>query len=177
MRKMNNRNDKISGLFIYKDPKKGTVYYDIFTKNGYNLTSSDFESYSKFTILKLMSLFSVFLFMELFKMDITSSILIAIVLFICIEIISRKTFLEKLPKIQNYQPIKKDKIHVSFAKSMGKSKLIITSILALVLSVLIAVYAYTEGYQGINLVISLILSLIMFALAVIGVLAIFHKES
>ena len=60
---------------------------------------------------------------------------------------------------------------------MSKSKLIITSILALVLSVLIAIYAYTEGYQGINLVISLILALIMFALAVIGVLAIFHKES
>ena len=31
----------LSGLFIYQDPKKGTVYYDILTKKGYVLTSSD----------------------------------------------------------------------------------------------------------------------------------------
>lgn len=176
MKRMNNRNNQISGLFIYKDPKRGNVYYDIFTKKGYNLTTSDFESYNKFTVLKLMCVFSVFLFMEIFNMNITSSILIAFFLFICVEIIFRKTFLGKLPKINNYKPMKKDRIYVNFAKSMSKSKLIFTSILALALSVLIFIYAYTEGYQGINFIFSLLLVLIMFILGIIGFLAVFYKE-
>ncbi|MBQ1287199.1 MAG: hypothetical protein IIY22_01440, partial [Erysipelotrichaceae bacterium] len=41
----------LSGIFIYQDPKKGTIYYDILSRKGYILTSSDVSTYTIYTAM------------------------------------------------------------------------------------------------------------------------------
>lgn len=172
----NSKNNEPSGLFIYHDPKYGTVYYDIFKRNGYVLTKSDYPSYSKFSILKIICLISIFLFVEFFEMDIWKAAVIGIFLYICMEVISRVTFVYKLPVINNYKPIKKEMPYQAMAKNMSKLKIVITSLIALTTTILIVIYANMQKFEGINLYTTYLLALIMAFLFICGLIAFVIKN-
>lgn len=171
----NNKKSEPSGLFIYHDPKHGIVFYDIFKRNSYVLTKSDYPSYTKFSLLKIMSLLAIFLLVEFLEMDIWKATIIGLFLFISLEAISRITFIYKLPVIENYKPIKKEKMYESMAKNMSMLRIVVTTFIALATSILIIVYAKTQGFSGMNLYATYILSLIMFILFIYGIIAIFVK--
>ena len=171
-----NTNDEINGLFIYHDPKKGCVYYDIVTKNGYVLSRSDYPSFGKFTTLKILSLASIYLFVQLFSVELWLAAVIGVGLFIAIEVIFRKTFIYNMPVIENYKPIKKDRLYVSMAKNMGMIRLIITSVIAIITATLIIIYAEIEQYEGLNKIVTYIISLVIFTLFVNGIMAINVKR-
>lgn len=177
---MTNRNinsNEPSGLFVYRDPKHGIVYYDFFRKNGYVLTKSDYSSYSKFSMLKIICLISIFLFVEFLEMEIWKATIIGVILYICMEIVSRVTFVYKLPVIEGYKPIKKDKIYDAMANKMSTFRIVVTSLIALVTAVLIIVYAYSEKFTGVNLFVTYLLALIMAILFVCGIIAIIKKKN
>lgn len=175
-KQVNNNNQELNGLFIYHDPSKGCVFYDIFKKNGYVISRSEYQSYSKFSLLKLLSIFSIYLFVELLDIDLWLATLIGIGLFIAIEIIFRKTFIYTLPVIEKYKPIKKDRLYEAFAKNMSMIRLIIATVIALITSILVIIYAKTENYGGFNEIITYIIALVMFAMFVNGVIAISIKR-
>lgn len=166
-----NTNDEINGLFIYHDPKKGCVYYDFVTKNGYVMSKSDYQSYSKFSLLKLLSIASIYLFVQFLAVELWLAAVIGIGLFIAIEIIFRKTFIYTLPVVENYKPIKKDRLYVSMAKNMGMGRLIITTLVAITASTLIVIYAKMESFEGLNLIVTYLMALVMFAMFVNGIIA------
>lgn len=171
----NNNKQEINGIFIYHDPKKGCVYYDIIKKNGYILSRSDYQTYSRFATLKLLSIFSIFLFIELLHVEIWEATLIGLALFVAIEVIFRTSFIYKLPKIEKYKPIKKDKLYEVFAEKLSLSRLIITTTMALTASILIVVYASLQEYEGLNKIITYVLAMIMFIMFVNGIIAIYNK--
>ncbi len=175
MQSNNNQKSVINGLFIYHDPKKGCVYYDFISKNGYILTKSDYSTYSKFSMLKLLSLTSIYLLIELLNFKLWQALITGISLFIIIEIIFRKTFIYKLPIIHNYQRCKKENIYVGLSRNMSYPMLILSLLASLSLAILMVLYAYTEKYTGINLVCSYILSFAMCVTFVIGVIALIYK--
>ena len=171
----NNNNVELTGLFIYHDPKRGCVYYDIINKNGYVLSKSDYQSYNNFSLWKILSLFSIYLFVQLFHIELWFSAIIGVCLFIAIEIIFRKKFLYELPKIEKYKPIKKDRLYESMAKNMGMARLMITTVIALVTATLIIIYAELEKFVGLNRIVTYIVALVMFAMFVNGIMAIYCK--
>ena len=166
-----NTNEEINGLFIYHDPKKGCVYYDIISKNGYVMSRSDYQSYSKFSFLKLLSIVSIYLFVQFFSIELWLAAVIGIGLFIAIEVIFRKTFIYNMPVVENYKPIKKDRLYVSMAKNMSMGRLIITTLVAITASTLIIIYARMENFEGLNLIVTYLMALVMFAMFVNGIIA------
>lgn len=174
--RQNNNNQELNGFFIYHDPKKGCVYYDVITKNGYVLSKSDYQSFSKFSFLKLLCVVSIYLLVELLGIELWESALIGIGLFIAIEIIFRKTFIYQMPKIEKYKPIKKDRLYESMAKNMSVVRLIITTIIALITAVLIVIYAEIEKFVGFNRIVSYAMALVIFTMFVNGIIAIIYKN-
>lgn len=175
MNKNNRNNEELNGLFIYNDPKRGCVYYDIINKNGYVLSKSDYQSFNNFSLWKILSILSIYLFVQFLNVELWIAALMGIGIFVAIEIIFRKKFLYELPKIENYKRVSKDRLYVSMAKNMGMARLIFTTIIALITATLIIIFAELQGFDGLNKIITYIMALVMFAMFVNGIMAIAYK--
>lgn len=173
--KTNNNNEELNGLFIYHDPKSGCVFYDVFKKNGYVLSKSDYPSYNKFTLFKIISILSIYLLVEFLSVELWQACLFGIVFFIAIEIIQRKTFIYQLPVLEGYKPIKKDHLYKTLAKKLNMPNLIFTTILAAATTILVIYYSIDEGFEGMNRITTYLLALIMFAMFINGILGIISK--
>ena len=166
----------LDGLFIYQDPKKGTIYYDIFTRRGYILTSSDIKTYSMYSSSFYFCILIAFLLMYTFKLTYVDTILIFIALYILIQVIFRITFLYKLPVIENYQPPKKEKVYISIANKYSSGRLIFLLLAFLALTILMPIYAYTSNMTNYNKIASYLLSFMTLVASIITLLAIISKR-
>ena len=86
---------ELKGLTIYQDPKRGTVFYDIFTKRAFNITSSDIKGYMMYSALLPLSLFVAFLCMSAFSLNMVTTLLIMFGIYIIGAILFRIFFLYK----------------------------------------------------------------------------------
>ena len=174
MLKENRKKEGINGLFIYNDGHS-TIYYDIFKKKGYYIPKSEFLNYEKFSMLKLLSLISIFLIIEIFKTGVLRAVVIGLVIFVCIEIIFRKTFIEKMTVVEKFVPTKRKRIYEAMAEKLSLPILILTTLLALVVAILIVIYANTENIQPVDSYIIYALSIVMFFMFICGIIATFKK--
>ena len=166
---------ELSGLFIYQDPKRGPVFYDIFTRNGYILTSSDVRIYSIYAAMLPMCLIVSLAMVSLFGLPYTNALIVFAAMMILSEIFFRIFFFYKLPMIENYKRPKKDNIVVSFAKDYSRTRLYILIFLLAALSVLMPYYAYMEGMSGFNLYAAWGVGIICFAGVIVSILALIVK--
>lgn len=164
----------LKGLFVYHDKNHGTVYYDIFSKNGYILSTSDVKNYNLGAVFLPLAVI-VFYFLTQFGLTTLISAIIAVVLYIVGQVLYRVLFLYKLPCIENYAKVKKDSIVSNFSKSYSKQRLAAITILLSLLFMLTGIYAKTSGYTGSLLYGIIALVVFTFVLFVISLFALIKK--
>lgn len=166
----------LNGLFIYQDPKKGTVYYDIFSKKGYVLTSSDVKKYVLYSSSLFIGLVAAALAYALFNTGIVPAALIFVVVYVILEIIFRVSFLYKLPKAENWKPFKKDSIFVAIAKMYSTTRLAILIGLLILITILMPVYANMAQMDNVNKYGSYIIAAATGIYAIINIIALIQKK-
>ena len=100
----------LTGLSIYQDPKRGTIFYDIFTKKGYILTSGDVKTYTIYTSMLPLCFIVAFAAMSLFKLDYIAALVIFLVLYAGVMVLFRIKFFYTLPEAEGFKPIKRENI-------------------------------------------------------------------
>ena len=141
----------LSGMYIYQDPKRGTIFYDILTRKGYILTSSDVKTYTIFTAMLPLSLVLALGTLSLFPGNYLIPVIFFLVMFITYQILFRVLFFYKLPVAENWHKLKRENIFVSMARSFSKTRLLLLIGMLTALSILMPLYTRMENLQGINL--------------------------
>lgn len=174
-RKMIKASD-LSGISIFQDPKRGTVFYDYLTKKAYNITTSDVRGYMVYSGMIPLCLAAAFAMMSVFSFNYVTTFLIFILLYGFTEIIFRTMYLPKLPYIEKWKPYKKDNIVVSMAKKYPKTNLIILTFLFLALTILMPMYAKLINMDQFNTIASYIVSAITGVGVIVCILALYTKN-
>ena len=167
---------ELSGLFIYQDPKRGTVFYDILTRKGYVLTSSDVKKYVLYSSTFSIAIAIAVLAHTLFHLPISYAVILFAFIYILSELIFRFTFFYKLPVAENWTPNKKDNLVTSFAKNYSKARLIILIVLLLILTILMPIYAKVSNLDQLSTIGAYIVSAITAIFAIINIIALITKN-
>ena len=142
----------LSGIFIHQDPKRGTIYYDILSRKGYILTSSDVRMYSLYSAMLPLCIIAASLSVSLFHLNYLSATILFVAFYLLAAVAFRYFFFYKLPVAKNWKPAKTESIFLYFARGYSKQRLIVLIILLLLLGVLMPLYGRIEGFEGVNLV-------------------------
>ena len=141
----------LSGFSIFQDPKRGTVFYDIVSRKGYILTTSDVRMYTLYTSMLPLSIICACLAMSMFNLGYVSTILIFAAIYLLAFMAFRFTFFWKLPEAERWKPVKKESVFLYLARGYSKNRLIILIFLLLAISILMPLYAIIENRTGIDL--------------------------
>ncbi|MBQ1900470.1 MAG: hypothetical protein II153_06135 [Erysipelotrichaceae bacterium] len=141
----------LSGIFIYQDPKKGAIFYDVLSRKGYILTSSDVSTYTLYTAMLPLCIVMALLCVQLFHLNYLAAAIIFIALYLIAAMWFRFTFFYKLPVAERWKPVKKENLFVYMARGYTKQRLIVLILLLLALTILMPVYAAEEHFEGVNL--------------------------
>ena len=166
---------ELNGLFIYHDQKKGTIFYDIFTKRAFIITSSDVQKYLVYTSMLPISILLSFSLLSIFKTGFLFAILLFLVLFITSEVYFRKTYFYRLPELENWKPQKKSLI-AYLQENYSVRRLLLLVLMLLLLCGLIVLYAQNRQMTGINLYASYLIAFLCLAAALFIILAILLKK-
>lgn len=139
----------LNGMFIYHDPKHGTLYYDIFTKKAFYLTSSDLQKCLIYTAMLPAAVLVSLALITFLKVDLLIAVCIGAGAYILSEILFRVCYFYKLPEIDNYKPIKKDESFiVGFAKKYSPQRLIVLTILMVLIAICTYIYGKVDNASG-----------------------------
>ena len=166
----------LSGLSIYQDPKKGTIFYDFITRRSFLISNSDVKTYMISTTILPVCVLLTFLIKSFVSLDLIKSILLFIVLFIAGEILFRVLFVYKLTEIENYTPPKKENIIDYLANNYSKTRLIILLLLLILLIAMMPTYAKLTNFTGTNLYIIYFATLLAIIGAILTLLAIIRQS-
>lgn len=148
----------LSGLFIYQDPKRGTVFYDILSRKGYVLTSSDVSTYSVYTAMLPLCMILSLSMVSLGWMDYGGALLMFLALMIIGEVLFRIFFFYKLPVAENWKRVKRENIILYTAKNFGIYRLLILIALLAALCLIMPFYAAYEKMSGLNLYATIVIT-------------------
>lgn len=138
----------LKGLFIYQDERHGTVYFDIFTRNGYILTSKDTRWYTlSITFLPIAVI--VFYFSLQLKSGYPIAFASAIGFYAICSIAYRFAFLYKLPCVENYNINKRKSLIDNLTKTYSKQRLIVLVVFLVALVGTMSAYILTSDFTGI----------------------------
>lgn len=142
---------ELNGLFIYQDKYHGTVYYDIFTKNGYILSNDDIRYYT-LSVAFIPLTVALFYFTTQFKIDTYISLLISLGFYIIVQLIFRFAFLYKLPCVENYNKERNENIFDNLISNYSKQRLLLIIIFLAALTVVTLIYILINNFKGIALI-------------------------
>lgn len=162
----------LNGMFIYHDPKHGTLYYDIFTKRAFNLTSSDLQKCLIYTAMLPAAVLVSLALITFLKVDLITSVCIGAGAYVLSEILFRVLYFYKLPEITNYKPIKKEESFItSFAKKYSPQRLIVLAILMVLIAICTIIYGRVDNATGYALVGGYVLSACCVGVAIFSLIA------
>ena len=177
---MTRRNDikasELSGLFIYQDPKKGTIFYDILTRKGYVLTSKDVKKYVLYTSLFPISVLVSIFVMSTFKLSFVQTALVFAGIYLIGAIYARFMFFYKLPVADKWKPFKKESIVSQLANNYSSTRLIILLILLLLLTVMMPIYPSVTEMNTLNQYACYILSGVTAVFAILTIMALIKQK-
>lgn len=165
----------LTGLSIYQDPKRGTIFYDIFTKKGYILTSSDVKTYTIYTSMLPLCFIVSFAATSFFSLSYTAGAIIFLVLFIAVLVLFRVKFFYTLPEATDWKPVKRENIFVWMAMNFSKNRLIILIFLLIALTILMPLYSKMENFTGFTLYGGYAVSVVTFIGAIISIISLIVK--
>lgn len=165
----------LSGMYIYQDPKRGTIFYDIITRKGYILTSSDVKTYTIFTAMLPLCLVLALGMLSLFPNNYVIPVICFLVMFITYQVLFRVLFFYKLPVAENWHPLKRENIFISMARNFSKPRLLLLIGMLTVLSILMPIYTKMQNLSGINLYASYIVEALTVIVDFISIIALSVK--
>lgn len=140
----------LNGLFIYHDPKKGTVYRDPVTKRAYIITNSDVKGYVVYSTMLTLSVVAAFALMSLFSLGYVQTLLILLALLLIVMGVYRAVYLPKLLELDSWNPVKRDDIVTGMAKRYTQTALIALAVMFLILTFMIPAYARMTQMDDLN---------------------------
>lgn len=165
----------LSGMYIYQDPKRGTIFYDIITRKGYILTSSDVKTYTIFTAMLPLCLVLALGMLSLFPNNYVIPVICFLVMFITYQVLFRALFFYKLPVAEKWHPLKRENIFISMARNFSKPRLLLLIGMLTVLSILMPIYTKMQNLSGINLYASYIVEALTVIVDFISIIALSVK--
>ena len=165
----------LSGMYIYQDPKRGTIFYDIITRKGYILTSSDVKTYTIFTAMLPLCLVLALGMLSLFPNNYVIPVICFLVMFITYQVLFRVLFFYKLPVAEKWHPLKRENIFISMARNFSKPRLLLLIGMLTVLSILMPIYTKMQNLSGINLYASYIVEALIVIVDFISIIALSVK--
>ena len=165
----------LSGLSIYQDPKRGTIFYDIFTKKGYILTSSDVRTYMIYTSMLPLCAIVAFAAGSFFSLNYAAAFIIFVVLYAAVMILFRVKFFYTLPEATNWKPVKRENLFIWVARNFTRNRLILLILMLVALTILMPIYANMENATGVNLYGSYVVSAVTAIGAIICIISLVIK--
>ena len=165
----------LSGMYIYQDPNRGTIFYDIITRKGYILTSSDVKTYTIFTAMLPLCLVLALGMLSLFPNNYVIPVICFLVMFITYQVLFRVLFFYKLPVAEKWHPLKRENIFISMARNFSKPRLLLLIGMLTVLSILMPIYTKMQNLSGINLYASYIVEALTVIVDFISIIALSVK--
>ena len=166
---------ELSGLWIYQDPKRGTVFYDILTNRGFSLVSKDAKTYMFYLACLPMAILLAYILNFIFKTNTLVTIILGVVIYIGLELAFRFFFFYKLPEVENWKRPKKDNIVTELAKKYPKGRLFLLLFFLVALTICMIIYAKMENMQGLLLYAMYILSSVTAIGSIIVILALIKQ--
>lgn len=139
------------GLFIYHDPKLGTIFYDVFTKKAFQLINRDVRAYNIYTAMLPLCAVLAFISYSWFGLSTAWAFVVFVALWIISEIVARYVFFYKLPEAKNWKKFKKESMITSLAKNYTGLRLLVLTGLLVTISIVTVWNARIENYTGANL--------------------------
>ena len=167
---------ELNGLFIYHDQKKGTIFYDIFTKRAFIITSSDVQKYLLYASMFPVCILVSFGLMSILSLSLADMVILFIALMILTETLFRFFFFYELPEVKNWKPDKNGSIISYLAGNYSFARLLILMILLILLVIFIPLYSYVEKTQGYALYLNYGLAAAAAVFAIIVVIAMIRKK-
>ncbi|MBR4461352.1 MAG: hypothetical protein IKS51_02070 [Erysipelotrichaceae bacterium] len=177
MPKNNIKPKDLVGLFIYQDPKKGTIWYDFITKRTFVITSSDVKTYMIYTSMFSVCILAAFACMSIFSLNYVDTLIVFVVLMLLSMILFRIFYFYKLTEIEGYKLPKRDDIVTAMANNYSKTRLTVLIFLLLALAILMPFYAISENMTKINRYGSFALSGIAVIGIIISILALIKQKN
>lgn len=140
----------LKGIFLYQDPKLGTIFWDVCTQKGYQLINQDCSKFQIYSGIFPLSFIIAYLVNYWFKVPFAMAVVIGVVAWIAMEAYARFKFFYKLPVAKNWKPFKKDNMFVSIAKNYTHLRLMVVDVFLVALIFAMISLAKTGGYEGIN---------------------------
>ncbi|MBO4358896.1 MAG: hypothetical protein IKX97_05820 [Erysipelotrichaceae bacterium] len=168
--------ENIDGISIYHDPKKGTIFYDFLGRKGYAITSSDVQSYARYSLAFPLSLLCAFGLAYVFSLGYAKGVIVFAVLYVIFKLIFRYFFLRDLVEMDNWKPFKRDNLIVYFAKNFSVTRLIILMLMLIALAALMPVNAIINSYGQANLYVSCVIAAMAAIAAVLTLVALIVKK-
>ena len=135
----------LSGFSIFQDPKRGTIFYDIISRKGYILTSSDVRTYTLYTAMLPLSIVIAVLAMSMFNLNYVTTFFIFLGLYLISFLAYRFAFFYKLPEATNWKKVKKESVFLYLARGYSKARLGVLIFLLAALTILMPIYAMLDG--------------------------------
>ena len=167
---------ELNGLFIYHDQKKGTIFYDIFTKRAFIITSSDVQKYLVYSSMLPVCILVSFGLMSILSLGLADMVILFIALMILSETIFRFFFFYKLPEVKNWKPDEKGNIISFLENNYSSARLTLLIVLLLALAAVIPLYTYVEGMKGIEFYLNYLIAAAAIVLAVMVIIALVRQK-
>ena len=167
---------ELNGLFIYHDRKKGTIFYDIFTKRAFIITTSDVQKYLVYTSMFPACILISFGVMSLLSLNLVDMMIMFIALMILSESLFRFFFFYKLPEVKNWKPEKKETVVSYLENNYSSARLTLLTVLLIALAAVIPLYTYIEEMKGIEYYLNYLIAAIALVFALIVIIALVRKK-
>ncbi len=167
---------ELNGLFIYHDQKKGTIFYDIFTRRAFIITSSDVQKYLVYSSMLPACILISFGVMSLFSLSLADMAILFVALMILSESLFRFIFFYKLPEVKNWKPEKREGLVSYLENNYSVARLTLLTVLLLALAAVVPLYTYIEEMKGIEYYFNYMIAIAALVFAVIVIIALIRKK-
>ncbi len=152
------RPSELTGISIYQDPKRGTIFYDLISRRAYILTRSDVKKYNIYSSLLIVCIVIAIAVANTFKLGYINGVIIAVALLIICMAYFRFTFFYQLPLVENWKPFKRKNIFENIAERYETGRIIALVVMLALLSVLMPFYGRNAQLQGLDMYANYIIS-------------------
>lgn len=143
---MKKKNIDLAGMNIYLDTCGNTVYYNIFNKNGYVISSKLEQKFRVFYYRYFLIVTFLVLLGDYFK-TFENTFLVGAIACILTEFYFRNNFLKKLKCVKNFKREKKVSKIQNLINNSEKDKMIMKSCAYIVLSILVVINTIQQNYN------------------------------
>ena len=173
---MKKKNIDLAGINIYLNTSGNTVYYNIFDKNGYIVSSKMEQKFKVFYYRYFLIIALLVLLGDYFK-TFGNTFLVGIMAAIVIEAYFRIIFLKKLKPIKNFKKDKKISRIENIVTNNQKEKIIMKAGAYIVLSILIVINAIQQNYNSAFMILNILVVIYSVYSVVINCMAFIKMNS